>query len=47
MGQQMRYAQVFFVKNGNGYIITLQAPDEEFDNENANFDAIINNFKVQ
>lgn len=46
-GQDMRYAQIFFVKNGNQYYITLQAPDKTFDSEKSNFDMIVNSFKVQ
>ena len=45
--QTMRYSQIFFVKNGNIYSITLQAPDNTFDNVKSNFETIINSFKVQ
>ena len=45
--QTMRYSDIFFIKNGNIYSITLQAPDNTFNSEKSIFDIIINSFKVQ
>jgi len=45
--QTMRYSDIFFIKNGNIYSITLQAPDNTFDSEKSIFDIIIHSFKVQ
>lgn len=47
IGQIMRYSDIFFVKNGNIYSITLQAQDNTFDSVKSKFDTIINTFKVQ
>lgn len=45
--QTMRYSEILFVKNGNIYILTLQAPDNTFDSVKSKFDTIINSLKIQ
>ncbi len=45
--QNMRFEQVYFVKNGKTYIMLLQATDNDFENERPNFDTILNSLKVQ
>ncbi len=41
----MRIAQITLVKNDKTYLILLQAPDEEFDNEKPSFAIILNSLK--
>lgn len=41
-----RIEQIIFVKNGNTYLLLLQAQDGDFDKEKQNFDVILNSFKV-
>lgn len=43
----MRMSQIILVKNDKTYLMLLQAPDDEFDKERANFNIILNSFKVQ
>jgi len=38
---------IYFVKNGNTYLLTFIAATEDFDREKKNFDLILNSFKVQ
>ncbi|MEN6554552.1 MAG: PsbP-related protein [Methanobacterium sp.] len=45
--QNMRFEQIYFVKNGKTYLILLQATDNDFDKERQNFDIILNSLKVQ
>lgn len=45
-GELMRIHQIVFVKNDTTYVMLLQAPDKDFDNEKPIFDMIINSFKV-
>ncbi len=45
--QNMRFEQVYFVKNGKTYIMLIQAPDNDFENERSNFNTILNSLKVQ
>lgn len=46
-GELMRIHQIVFVKNDTTYVILLQAPDKNYDQEKSNFDIIINSLKVQ
>lgn len=39
--------QIIFVKNGNTYLLLLQAQNWDFDKEKQNFDVILSGFKVQ
>lgn len=43
----LRFEQIYFVKNNKTYLILIQAPDKDFDSERSNFDLILNSFKVQ
>ena len=45
--QNMRFEQVYFVKNDTTYLMLLQAPDKDFDKEKSNFDIILNSMKIQ
>jgi len=38
--------QVYFIKNEKTYFITFTTADKDFDKEKANFDIILNSFKV-
>lgn len=42
-----RFEYIYFVKNGKTYLITFSTLDKDFDKEKANFDMILNSFKVQ
>ncbi|MGF7118269.1 PsbP-related protein [Methanobacterium oryzae] len=42
----MRFANIYLIKNDKTYLITLQAPNNEFDKEKANFAVILNSFKA-
>ncbi|GAB6056365.1 PsbP-related protein [Methanobacterium movens] len=42
----MRISSIILVKNDKSYMMFLQAPDDEFDSERANFDIILNSFQV-
>ncbi len=42
----MRMSQIILVKNDKSYLMLLQAPEDEFDKERANFNVILNSFKV-
>ncbi len=39
-------SHILLVKNDKTYMMLLQAPDDEFDSERANFDIILNSFRV-
>jgi hypothetical protein len=43
----LMYGTTYFEKNGKTFIINYQAPINDFKNETANFDIIINSIKVQ
>jgi hypothetical protein len=43
----MRFANIYFSKNDKTYLILLQAPENEFDQEKPNFSVILSSFKVQ
>lgn len=43
----MRFAVIYFSKNDKTYLLTLQAPDNEFDKNKPYFGVILNSFKVQ
>ncbi len=45
--QNMRFEQIYFVKNSKTYLILLQATDKDFDKERQNFDIILNSLKIQ
>lgn len=42
-----RFECVYFVKNEKTYLLTFSALDKNFNKEKANFDMILNSFKVQ
>ena len=42
----IRMSHILLVKNDKTYMMLLQAPDDEFDSEKANFDIILNSFRV-
>lgn len=42
-----RFECIYFVKNQKTYLIIFSALDKDFDKEKANFDMILNSFKVQ
>jgi len=44
--EYMRFEYIYFVKNNETYLITFSARDKDFDKEKANFDMILNSFKV-
>lgn len=43
----MRISNIYLIKNDKTYLITLQAPDNEFDKEKPNFSVILNSLKVE
>ena len=43
----MRFANIYFVQNNITYLMLLQAPDDDFDNEKPYFGIILNSFQVQ
>lgn len=43
----MRISNIYLIKNDKTYLITLQAPDNEFNKEKPNFSVILNSLKVQ
>jgi hypothetical protein len=45
--EQMKYSFIYLIKGDNEYIITLQAPEGQFDGLKANFNTIVNSFKTQ
>ncbi len=45
--KNMRFEQIYFVKNDTTYLMLLQALDKDFDKEKSNFDIILNSMKVQ
>lgn len=42
----IRIEELSIVKNGKVYDLIIQAPDKKFDKEKANFDMILNSFKI-
>lgn len=48
MGENtMKYSQVYYLKGGYAYIITLSGSPEKFENHNEDFENILNNFKFK
>lgn len=43
----MRITMIYFSKNDRTYLLTLQAPDKDFDKEKPYFGIILNSLKVQ
>ena len=45
--RESRMVHIYLVKNNTTYLITLQAPDKEFDKEKPYFAMILNSLKIQ
>jgi len=45
--ENMTLEQIDIVKTGTSYILMIQTPVNDFSNNQANFNIIINSFKIQ
>jgi hypothetical protein len=46
-GVQRKVKEVWFEKNGFAYVILIIALPKDFDSQQANFDIILNSFKIR